>query len=148
MEPILRAAAVYFFLLAVFRITGHRTLSRIRSFDLVLLLIIAEATQQALLGNDYSMTNAGLIVLTLVMLHAGISVLKQRWKGLQKMLEEGPVVLVAQGRALPEQMNQARVDEDEILEVARASHGLERLDQIRFAVLERSGRISIVPRPG
>ncbi len=146
MEPIARAAAVYLFLLLVFRISGRRTLARITSFDLVLLLIIGEATQQALLGNDYSMTNAGLIVLTLVSLHASVSVLKRRWKRAGKMLEDEPVVLVAEGRALQEHMDRARVDEEAILEAARASHGLERLDQIRFAVLERSGRISIVPR--
>ena len=56
-----------------------------------------------------------------------------------------PLVLVAEGRLLKDRMDKVRVDEDDILEAARSHHGLERLDQIRFAVLERSGDISIVP---
>ena len=81
METIARAAAAYLFLLLLFRICGRRTLARITSFELVLLLIIGGAIQQALLGNDNSMTSAGLVVLTLASLHAGLTALKRRWKG-------------------------------------------------------------------
>jgi uncharacterized membrane protein YcaP (DUF421 family) len=145
MESVLRGAAVYLFLLVVFRIAGQRTLAQITTFDLVLLLIISEAIQQALIGNDNSMTNAGLIVLTLAGLNVGLSVLKQRSKRVEKVLEDVPLVLVAEGRVLKERMDKVRVDEDDILEAARSLHGLERLDQIRYAVLERSGDISIIP---
>ena len=70
MESVIRAAAVYLFLLLVFRLAGQRTLAQITTFDLVLLLIISEAIQQALIGNDNSMINAALVVLTL----AGLNV--------------------------------------------------------------------------
>ena len=80
METIARAAAAYLFLLLVFRLCGRRTLARITSFELVLLLIMGGAIQQALLGNDNSMTSAALVVLTLASLHAGVVVLKRRWK--------------------------------------------------------------------
>jgi uncharacterized membrane protein YcaP (DUF421 family) len=146
MESVLRGAAVYLFLLVVFRIAGQRTLAQITTFDLVLLLIISEAIQQALIGNDNSMTNAGLIVLTLAGLNVGLSVLKQRSKHAEKVLEDVPLVLVAEGRILKDRMDKVRVDEDDILEAARSMHGLERLDQIRYAVLERSGDISIIPQ--
>jgi uncharacterized membrane protein YcaP (DUF421 family) len=145
METIARAAAVYLFLLLVFRISGQRTLAQITTFDLVLLLIISEAIQQALIGDDDSMTNAALIVLTLAALNVFLSVLKQHSKTAEKLLEDVPLVLVSEGRILHDRMNRVRVDEDDILEAARVSHGLERLDQIRFAVLERSGEISIIP---
>jgi uncharacterized membrane protein YcaP (DUF421 family) len=100
MESILRAAAVYLFLLVVFRLSGQRALAQITTFDLVLLLIISEAIQQALIGNDNSMTHAALIVLTLVGLNVGLSVLKQRSKAAEKVLEDVPLVLVAEGRVL------------------------------------------------
>lgn len=145
MESVIRAAAVYLFLLVVFRLSGQRTLAQITTFDLVLLLIISEAIQEALIGNDHSMTNAALVVLTLVGLNVGLSILKQRSKSAEKVLEDVPLVLVAEGRVLKERMDKVRVDEDDILEAARSLHGLERLDQIRFAVLERSGDISIIP---
>lgn len=145
MEAVIRAVAVYLFLLLVFRLAGQRTLAQITTFDLVLLLIISEAIQQALIGDDNSMTNAALVVLTLAGLNVGLSLLKQRSKTAEKVLEDVPLVLVAEGRLLKDRMDKVRVDEDDILEAARSAHGLERLDQIRFAVLERSGDISIVP---
>jgi uncharacterized membrane protein YcaP (DUF421 family) len=145
MESVIRAAAVYIFLLLVFRLAGQRTLAQITTFDLVLLLIISEAIQQALIGNDNSMINAALVVLTLAGLNVSLSILKQRSKAAEKVLEDVPLVLVAEGRLLTDRMDKVRVDEDDILEAARSHHGLERLDQIRFAVLERSGDISIVP---
>ena len=146
MESVFRAAAVYLFLLVVFRLAGHRTLAQITTFDFVLLLIISEAIQQALIGNDNSMINAALIVLTLAGLNVALSVLKQRSKLAEKVLEDVPLVLVSDGRLLQERMDKVRVDTDDILEAARESHGLERLDQIKMAVLERSGEISIIPR--
>jgi uncharacterized membrane protein YcaP (DUF421 family) len=146
MESVIRAAAVYLFLLLVFRLAGQRTLAQITTFDLVLLLIISEAIQQALIGNDNSMINAALVVLTLAGLNVSLSLLKQRSKKAEKALEDVPLVLVAEGRLLKDRMDKVRVDEDDILEAARSLHGLERLDQIRFAVLERSGDISIIPQ--
>lgn len=86
MEPIARAVAVYLFLLLVFSLWGNRTLRRITTFDIVLLIIIGGATQRALLGDDYSMTNAGLIVLTLLLLHAGVLLLKQHWRPARRLL--------------------------------------------------------------
>jgi uncharacterized membrane protein YcaP (DUF421 family) len=145
MESVIRAAAVYLFLLLIFRLAGQRTLAQITTFDLVLLLIISEAIQQGLIGNDNSMINAALVVLTLAGLNVSLSLLKQRSKTIEKVLEDVPLVLVEEGRILKERMDKVRVDEDDILEAARESHGLVRLDQIRYAVLERSGEISIVP---
>ncbi|HBP96090.1 MAG TPA: DUF421 domain-containing protein, partial [Pantoea agglomerans] len=66
METVLRAAAIYLVLMVVFKIAGRRTLLQMTSFDLILLLIISEATQQALLGDDFSVTGAALTIITLV----------------------------------------------------------------------------------
>jgi uncharacterized membrane protein YcaP (DUF421 family) len=78
MDVILRGIAVYVFLLLVFRIAGRRTLSQITTFDFVLLLIIGEATQQALLGDDFSVTTGFLVVATLLVIDIGLSLLKGR----------------------------------------------------------------------
>ena len=69
-DTVVRAACVYLFLLVVFRLAGRRSMDQLSSFDLVLLLIISEATQNALLGQDYSFTNAALVITTLVGLTA------------------------------------------------------------------------------
>jgi len=146
MDAVIRGLVVYLFLLALFRLAGQRTLAQITVFDFVLLLIISEASQQALIGNDNSMTHAALVVMTLVGLNVVLSLVKQRWPRVDKILDDVPLVLVDEGQLLHERMNKLRVGEDDILEAARACHGLERLDQIKYAVLERSGEITIVPR--
>ncbi|MDQ3214936.1 MAG: DUF421 domain-containing protein, partial [Pseudomonadota bacterium] len=147
-DSVLRAAAIYIGLLVIMRFAGKRSLAQITTFDFVLLLIIGEASQQALLGQDFSVTNALLVVITLVMLDIGLSLVKRRSKTLDKLLEDVPLVIVEDGMVLKERMAKARVDEQDVLTAARHLHGIERLDQIRYAVLERSGGISIIPKQG
>ena len=78
MDSVLRASAVYFGLLIIMRLAGKRSLAQITTFDFVLLLIIGEATQNALLGQDFSMTNALIVIVTLVGIDIGLSLLKRR----------------------------------------------------------------------
>lgn len=146
MDSVLRGVAIYTFLLLIFRIAGRRTLGQMTNFDFVLLLIISEATQQAMLGNDFSLTNAFLVILTLVSLDIGLSLWKQRSPQLDKLLGGVPLVIVEDGKPLKDRMHKARVDESDILAAARTSQGLERMDQIKYAVLEPSGGISIIPK--
>jgi uncharacterized membrane protein YcaP (DUF421 family) len=146
MDSVLRSAGIYLFLLVLFRIAGNRTLSDVTTFDFVLLLIISEATQQALLGEDFSLTNAYLVILTLVGIDIALSLCVQRWPWLSKWMEGLPVVIVEHGQPLRERMKRLRVSEDEILTAARERQGLARMDQIQYAVLERSGGISIIPK--
>jgi uncharacterized membrane protein YcaP (DUF421 family) len=146
MDSILRGAAIYLFLLVLFRLAGKRTLSDVTTFDFVLLLIISEATQQALLGEDFSLTNAFLVILTLIGLDIAISLWQQRWPRLGKWIEGVPLVIVEDGRPLHERMQRSRISEEDVLTAARERQGVARMDQIRYAVLERSGGISIIPK--
>lgn len=148
MDSVLRAAAIYIGLMVIMRFAGKRSLAQITTFDFVLLLIISEATQQAMLGQDFSVTNALIVIMTLVMLDIGFSLLKRRSKAVDRLLEDVPLVIVEDGVALKERMAKARVDEQDVLTAARHLQGIERLDQIRYAVLERSGGISIIPKQG
>jgi uncharacterized membrane protein YcaP (DUF421 family) len=146
MESVLRPTFVYLFVLVLLRLTGRRTLAQITTFDFVLLLIISEATQQALIGVDNSMINSAIVVSTLIGLNIVMSLLKQRSQWFDRLLDDIPLVIVADGKPLKDRMAKARVDEDDVLDAARELHGLERMDQIRHAVLERDGQISIIPR--
>ena len=147
MDAVLRAATLYAFLVVLFRVAGRRTLSEMTSFDFVLLLVVGEATQQALLGEDFSMTNAFLVILTLVALDIGMSLGKQRSKWIEKWVDGVPTILVEEGRPLKDRMDKARVDLDDVLEAARKLRGLERIEQVRYAVLECNGEITIIPKP-
>ncbi len=146
MDSVIRAMAIYVILLLVFRVSGKRSLAQITTFDFVLLLVVSEATQQAMLGDDFSMTNATLAIVTLVGLDVGLSMVQHRFPKFGKLVDSVPLVLVSDGEMQREQMDKLRISESEILEAARDKQGLERMEQIKYAVLERTGSISIVPR--
>jgi uncharacterized membrane protein YcaP (DUF421 family) len=146
MDSVLRVVVMYLFLLVVFRLAGNRTLGEATTFDLMLLLIISETTQQAMVDDDHSMTHAFLLILTFVTLNVGMSLLKQRSKAADLVIEGAPVILVEHGTLLKDRMEKVRVDEEDILEAARENLGIAHMDQIDYAVLERTGRIAIIPR--
>jgi uncharacterized membrane protein YcaP (DUF421 family) len=148
MDAVVRAAAIYLFLTLVMRAAGKRQFSEMTIFDFVLLLIVAEATQQGLLGQDFSVTYAMLVIVTLVGLDILLSIVKQHSRFAEKVIDGVPVLLVDNGELLRGPMNRERVDSEDIMSQARLTHGLERLDQVKYAILERDGKISIIPRHG
>lgn len=146
MESVIRGAAVYLILLLIMRLSGRRTLSEITAFDFVLLLIIAETTQQALLGEDFSITNAVVLIVTLIVIDIGLSYLKE-WSPLAaKLLEGTPTVLIRDGKIDRHALRRSRVEVSDVLSSARRKQGLENVDQVKHAVLETDSGISIVPR--
>ena len=146
METVLRAIAIYLFLLLVFRISGKRTLSQMHPFDMVLLLIIGDSVSQGLMGDDFSITTALLLVTTLVLMELLMAFIKQKSKVADRWLDDVPMIVVEDGKPLPDRMKRARVDASEVLEAARILHGLENMQQVKYAVLERDGSISVVPK--
>lgn len=78
MDAVIRGLAIYFTLLVIIRLSGRRTLAQMTPFDLVIVLVISETTQQAMLGDDFSITNATILILTLFTTDIALSYLK-RW---------------------------------------------------------------------
>lgn len=146
MDAILRALTVYIFLLTVFRLSGKRTLAQITTFDFVLLLIVGEATQQALLGEDYSLTNAAIIISSLVGFDVMVSLIKRQIPSLSRWLDGTPLVIFKDGNLIKERAGKERLEESDVLEAARSSHGLKSLDEIDYVVLEKNGSLSVVPK--
>ena len=145
MESVLRGVAVYVILLVIVRLSGRRTLAQMTAFDFVLLLIIAETTQQALLGDDFSIANAVLLIVTQFLTDIKLSYVKESMPSSARWIDGTPTVLISLGKLDQRAMRRARVALEEVLDAAREQHGLERLDQIKFAVLEIGGHISIIP---
>ncbi|AEV62933.1 DUF421 domain-containing protein [Pseudomonas ogarae] len=146
MDSVLRATAIYLALLVLFKIAGRRSLAELTTFDFVLLMIIGEATQQALLGDDFSLTNALMVIVTLIAIDVGLSLLKQRSQWVSQLIDGGPTVIVEDGRILQGRMRHARLVEADIMEAARSSQGIETLEQIKFAIIERNGKISVIAK--
>ncbi|MCF5173487.1 MULTISPECIES: DUF421 domain-containing protein [Pseudomonas] len=145
MDSVLRAAAIYMVLMILFKVAGRRSLAELTTFDLVLLMVIGEATQQALLGDDFSLTNAVLVIATLIAIDIGFSLVKQRSRWFSRLLDGGPTIVVEHGNVLHERLKRARLDESDILEAARSAQGILEINQIKFAILERNGKISVIP---
>ena len=143
MEMVLRAVAIYLILLIIFKVAGRRTLMQLTSFDLILLLIISEATQQAMLSTDYSVTGSMLTIVTLVsvdILFGYIEALSQA----ENYLDGSPTIVVENGVVADDKMKMVNISVDDILLAAR-HHGIYQLEKIKFAILERNGQISIIP---
>jgi uncharacterized membrane protein YcaP (DUF421 family) len=145
MDAVLRALVIYLVIMVIFRVSGKRTLAQITTFDFVLLLIVGEATQQGLLGDDFSVTNAILVVSTLVGVDVGLSFVKEKAPRVARAIDSLPLVVLENGAVIQERMDRARIDEDDILAAGRKSLGIERLDQMKYAVLEQGGSISVIP---
>lgn len=146
MDSVVRGFSIYVIMLIAMRLSGRRTVAQLTPFDLVLLLIVAETTQQALLGDDFSIMNATVLILTLFGSDIVLSFVKQRFPRAALLIDGTPTVLVVDGEVDMHALKMARVGIDDILIAARQQQGLSRLDQIKFAVLEADGAISIVPQ--
>lgn len=145
MAIVLRPIALYFFLLIMMRLTGKRSLGEATAFDFVLLLILSETVSNAIVGDDNSLTAALVAFSTLLILDVLFSLVMRRWQWIARFVNEEPVVLVQEGRVLADRLRMERVERDDILEAAREIHGITRMDEIAYAILERGGNISIVP---
>lgn len=148
MNSIIRALAVYVFLFCILRASGKRTLKETTPFDFILLLIISESVQEAMTDEDHSLINSFIIISTLVLFDVLLSFIKLKFSSSKKLLEGTPVILVSEGELMEDKMKTHRVEKDDILEAARSSHGLENLQQIKYAILENNGSISIIKKDG
>lgn len=142
-----RVVAIYGFLLVVFRLAGKRTLAQMTSFDLLLVLVIGDATQQALIGDDFTLGTAFVAISSLVLLDVSLGFVKSRWSAVDRVVDGLPLILVDRGTPLPDRMAREGIDLGDILAAGREQHGLRSLDEIDFAVLERSGGLSIIAKP-
>jgi uncharacterized membrane protein YcaP (DUF421 family) len=148
MESILRGAATYLFVWLIFRISGKRSLAEATTFDAVLILILSETTQAALLDNDNSMTNSILLIATLLGIDVLLSEIKHHFHAVERIMDGAPVVVLDPNGLKHEVMDKERVDREDIVTAARTIHGLANLDGVEYAVLETTGNITIVPKTG
>ncbi|EOV6157015.1 DUF421 domain-containing protein [Enterobacter ludwigii] len=145
MDMVFRALAIYLFLVVVFKVAGRRALLQMTSFDLILLLIISEATQQALLGEDFSVTGAMITITALVVVDIIFGIMKKYFSPVENILDGTPVILVENGVPLADKLKKVDVSCDDILVSARQNNGVTQLSEIKYAILERNGHISIIP---
>ena len=148
MESVLRGALTYLFVWLIFRLAGKRSLAQITTFDAVLLLIISETTQAALIADNNSITNSILLILTMLGIDVALSHVKQLLPAVEKVMDGMPLVILDPNGLKQDCMDRERVNKEDILHAARDLQGLANLDQIQYAVLEQTGNITVVPKEG
>jgi uncharacterized membrane protein YcaP (DUF421 family) len=146
-ELVLRVFVVYVAFLIALRLSGKRELGQFTIFDLALVLLAANALQPAMTGPDASLPGAVIIITTIFVLNRLIALLRRRVPLVKRLLEFPPAVVGRDGHWIEKALDSEDLD-DEDLDAALREHGLESVKQMRLAVLEPDGSISIVPEDG
>ena len=144
-EFVLRACIVYFILLTMIRASGKRTMGQFTPFDMLLVVLLGNAVQNALLGQDTSVGGGLLLALTLIVLNWGVGFVSARSPKVEAMIEGSPVLLARDGKVYKEVLRReliSRADFDRALREA----GCIAIDDIQSAVLETNGHITIVAK--
>lgn len=144
METVIRVVLIYLFLMFALRVMGKREFGELAPFDFVVLLLIPEIFSQAMVREDFSLTNALIAVSTLLTLVFATSVLNYRFDRVGRAVAGVPTVLVRHGLLVPHNLDRERVAPGEVLDAMHAA-GLHRMDEVRWAILETDGRITIIP---
>ena len=142
-DIVLRTIAVYLVIVVGLRLSGKREIGQMTVFDLVLLLLLANAVQNAMLGPDDSLLGGVIAAVVLLAINAAMARLRLRWPRLRRMVEGSPTLLVLRGKVIEEHLRREGLDQ-EILEAALREHGISDLEEVEMAVLEIDGSISVV----
>jgi uncharacterized membrane protein YcaP (DUF421 family) len=145
MGTIVKAAVVYLVLLLVLRVIPRRTGNIMTPFEYILLFLLGGIAMQAVVGDDRSLTNALLGISSIALIHLLIATLKQRFSGLEKIIDGTPVVVFDRGEWQEERMNALRIQQQDVMAAARAQ-GISKQEEIEHAVIERNGSVSIFPK--
>ena len=145
MDLVLRALVAFLFVLLLTRVVGRRELSSLQPFDLILLVMIGDLVQQGVTQNDFSITGMLLVGSTIGLLAVFVSWTSFRFPRLRPVLDGEPVVVVQDGEPIQRNLNRNRLTLDELRAAARQEQ-IASLDDVQWAVLETSGRISFIPK--
>jgi uncharacterized membrane protein YcaP (DUF421 family) len=141
---VVRTLIIYVAVLIGLRLTGKREMGQMTPFDLVLILLIANAVQNAMVGSDNSVTGGLIAAGVLLVGNYGLAQARDRLPWLRRAVEGTPTLLVNEGKFVQEHLRREGLNEDEVLMAIR-EHGVADLKDVRMAVLEVDGSISIVP---
>jgi uncharacterized membrane protein YcaP (DUF421 family) len=144
-EIVLRTAIVYLFLVVVLRLSGKREVGQLSILELIVILIISDAVQNSMVGENTTVWGGLVAVLTLLALDKGIGLVTNRSRRARRALEGEPRLLVRDGRLLERALQEEKVDAEAVRAAVR-HQGLARIEDVRLAVLETDGSISVIPR--
>jgi uncharacterized membrane protein YcaP (DUF421 family) len=147
MDIVLRAIVIFVLLYVLMRVIGRRELSALEPFDLILLIVVGDLVQQGLTQDDYSLTGALLAIGTIAVLVLTVSFVNFRFPRLRPLLDGEPIVIVQDGKPIEKNMRRERLTVDDLAAAARLQ-SIGSVDDVAWAVMETSGRISFIKKSG
>ena len=144
MDLVIRAVVIFFFIFLITRVAGRRELSSLQPFDLILLVVLGDLVQQGITQSDESVTGTLIVISTITLLTVFVSWVNWRFRSLRSVLEGQPVVLVENGKLIEQNMKRERITLEDIESEGRQQQVTDIAD-MRWALLETSGRISVIP---
>lgn len=145
MATVLRAAAAYIFLFIVIRIIGRRSVSQMTPVELIVIFLFGGMTIQAIVTDNRSLVNAFLGVMTVGVMHVVVATLKQKYPKFRLWADGAPMVVLAGGKWLQDRMDAVQIQQQDVMAAAREK-GIQRAEEIEYAIVERNGRISIIQK--
>jgi len=142
-EKMIRPFLVYLFLLIAFRIAGKRQIGQMGLFDFVIALLISNVVQNAMIGDDNSILGALAGAVVIMALSAGMDRLTAQSPGAQDKIEEKPTLLMHKGKILEDRLKAESLSNEELLAGLRRE-GVACLEEVRYAILEANGSISVI----
>jgi uncharacterized membrane protein YcaP (DUF421 family) len=144
-ERVIRAVLVYAFLLLAIRIFGKRELGQMTSFDIILLLSLSNMLQNAMIGNDNSVIGGVVGASVLLAVNLLVALVVFRFRRIERLVDGAPKFLVKDGRLQRDALRKELLTEQDILSAVRHA-GVERIEDVRYAIAEPNGEISVIPQ--
>lgn len=145
MDIVIRAAVAYVFIIFILRIMGRRELSSLGPSDLVLVVVLGDLVQNSVTQSDQSLTGMILAISSFALLTVGMSVLTFKSRRAQTLIEGQPLILVQDGMPVEKNLRAERLRVDDVADEARGQ-GIEKIDDIKWCLLETSGSMSFVKK--
>lgn len=144
MDIAIRSFAAFLFVFAITRVVGRRELSTLEPFDVIMLVVIGDLVQQGVTQSDDSVTGIVIVLSVVTLMTALFAYLNFRFPALRPWMEGRPVVLIDNGSVVERNLRRERLTVGEVEAEARQQQ-IASLGRVRWAVLERNGRISFIP---
>jgi uncharacterized membrane protein YcaP (DUF421 family) len=147
MDLVIRATVVFGFIFLVTRIAGRRQLSELEPFDVILLVVLGDLVQQGITQSDESVTGTLIVISTVTLLSVSVGWLSFRFGRVRLITEGEPIILIHEGEIVEPNLRRERLTRNDLEEEARRQQ-LTSLNDVRYAILEDGGSISIIPKAG
>jgi uncharacterized membrane protein YcaP (DUF421 family) len=142
---VIRAVIIYIAFFIGLRLFGKRELGQFTTFDLVLVLLVANTLQPAITGPDNSVTGGVIIIAVLLLFNRGVAMIRSRWPWFDALIEPPPTVVVEDGQISKPALEKEGLSQADV-EMAIREHGVDKLSEVKQAVLENDGSISVVTK--